>query len=117
MPFSHRVSSLQSRAGRRLGPWLLLAVLALFASIGGAPAGERVTKYLVQVRLPSLESVRELSAAGFDVAGVNANESLAGVVVTDDELKRLAVLGWSYTVERSNDDTESNGCRVGPGRL
>lgn len=79
-------------------------VLSVFALVTAARADKVETKYLVQVHLPTLEAARDLSAAGFDVAGVNRKASLAGVVVTDAEMRRLRDLGWSFTVERSNAD-------------
>ena len=57
-------------------------VLSIFAVVTAARADKVETKYLVQVHLPTLEAARDLSAAGFDVAGVNRKASLAGVVVT-----------------------------------
>ncbi len=84
-----------------------MAALVLFSSAGMPAAQEEVTKYLVHVRLSSLDRVAELAAAGFDVAGVNKAEFTAGVVATDEDLKRLRDLGFAYTLERTNKDPES----------
>ena len=52
-------------------------VLTVFALVTAARADKVETKYLVQVQLPTLEAARELSLAGFDVAGVNRKAMLA----------------------------------------
>lgn len=87
--------------------WIVTAALVLVASAGAAGAADRVTKYLVQVRLPAPEAAADLEAEGFDVAGINRKDWTAGVVVTDDGMKRLRDLGWSFTVTRSNADEAS----------
>ena len=84
--------------------WFLAGALAVAASVGIAGAEGRITKHLVQVSLPAPEAAAALEAAGFDVAGINRKNLTAGVVVTDDEMKRLRDLGWSFTVSSSNDD-------------
>jgi hypothetical protein len=90
--------------GRTAARGLVAAALGLATSMGVAGAEERIAKYLVQVRLPAPEAAADLESAGFDVAGVNRKDLTAGVVVTDDEMKRLRDLGWSFTVSSSNDD-------------
>jgi len=79
----------------------LLFVLA--ASFGAPHAGDRVLKYFVEVQVPSLEIARDLSAAGFDVAGLSRTTSMIGVVVTQEELTRLEGFGWPVTVRSSNE--------------
>jgi hypothetical protein len=106
---------------RRTGVSVALAALALVALPRALQAQEPpVTRYLVQVALPTLESAKELAAAGFDVAGVNRAEKTAGVVATYDELKRLYALGWFYTIERLNTSPESTTSLAGytdPGQM
>lgn len=55
-------------------------------------------KYFVDVRLGHEDQARELRRAGFDVAGINRAELLAGVVATEEDLARLESLGWTYQV-------------------
>ncbi len=85
----------------------LIAAVLLLASAGALIRAETEEKYLVQVKLPSLEAASELQSQGFDVAGVNRKEGTAGVVVTLDGLKRLDDLGWSYTITSTNHDTQT----------
>lgn len=98
MSSPRRIARLATRA-------LMAAGIALTAAQEASAAPERIRKYLVQVRVPGPEAVLDLEAEGFDVAGVNRKDLTAGVVVTDDEMKRLRDLGWSFTVSSSNDET------------
>ena len=107
MPSWMDVRSMLGDLSRSRGIRDLLAALVLVSSAGMPAAQEDVTKYLVHVRLQSLEKVADLAAAGFDVAGVNKAEFTAGVVATDADLKRLHDLGWQYTVVRTNRSPES----------
>jgi hypothetical protein len=75
----------------------------LVASTGAGRAGDRELKYFVEVQVPSVELAKELSAAGFDVAGVSRTTSMIGVVVTQDELIRLERLGWPVTIRSTNE--------------
>jgi len=59
-------------------------------------------KYFVEVSVPSLDAARELSAAGFDIAGVNREAMTVGVVVTQGELADLQARGWPLTVRSTN---------------
>jgi hypothetical protein len=63
-----------------------------------------VTRHFVHVPVDSLDRVRVLREAGFDLAGMNRGERTVGVVATDDELRRLRSMGFSYTLEASSDD-------------
>lgn len=107
MPSRERPRSSPGRIARVALRFVLPAALVLAAAVAGIGAEERVTRYLVQVQLASLEDVAQLAAQGFDVAGVDRPMLLAGVVATEDDLKRLDALGWSYTVERTNAPLES----------
>ncbi len=94
---------MRSILGRRAG----VLLLALCAAWGWTGAEVRVTKYLVEVRLPSVDAALELTAAGFDVAGVNRRDLTAGVVVTESEMLRLEQLGFLFSVTASNTDDVS----------
>jgi len=81
---------------------LVAGVLAAALGLTQAVAGP-TTKYLVHVRVGSLDAAAELERAGFDVAGVNKKQLEVGVVATADDLDRLEALGYVYTIERTND--------------
>ena len=88
----------------------LLAALAIVFILGAANAlcaEERVTKYFVDVKVPTLEKARELSLLGFDIAGVDREELTVGVVVTSGELQRLEALGYPVFIRQSNDPGET----------
>lgn len=89
---------------RGVGCGVLLAALWVSSLLAAAPAEKTTRRYFVHVPLPSLERVADLSASGFDIAGVNRRDLTAGVVATDDDLRRLSDLGYSYWVESSNQD-------------
>ena len=88
-----------SGGASRLVAGLLAALIAVTAVLAG-PA----TKYLVQVRVGSLDTAGELARAGFDVAGINRKTLEVGIVADAFDLERLIALGYTYRVERTNDD-------------
>jgi hypothetical protein len=75
---------------------------ALTAGTGVGHAEAPVLKYFVEVGVPTLDNVRDLAAAGFDIAGVNRKTSMIGVVVTPEELSALEALGWPLTIRSNN---------------
>ncbi len=80
---------------------LLAAGLVAFAVLQEqlpALAQEGEARYLVDVLLDDVVKARDLSAAGFDVAGVNRAERTAGVVASSADLDRLTALGFRFEV-------------------
>jgi hypothetical protein len=82
-------------------PAAVACCLVLVAATAGR-ASEAELKYFVEVKVPTLDRAADLAAAGFDVAGVNRNTSMIGVVVTPDELLQLEAIGWPVTIRQSN---------------
>jgi hypothetical protein len=83
---------------------LLLSVVAWVLVATAAIAAEPVRKRLVHVRVPNDEILAALVNAGFDIAGMNKRDRTAGVVATEDEIRRLTDLGFGFTLGPSNDD-------------
>jgi carboxypeptidase T len=76
----------------------LLVPLAAFQAPSPVLAQEGEAKHFVDVLLDDVNQVRDLAAAGFDVAGVNRYDRTAGVVATAAEMGRLTALGWKFDV-------------------
>ena len=74
----------------------------LMVAPGIARSEAPVLKYFVEVKVPSLDIVRDLAAEGYDIAGVDRVTTSVGIVVTQDELTRLEARGWPVTVRSSN---------------
>src|SRR5262245_32266527 len=97
-------------AGNRLRDFFAVAGILVAGAIAAGSAhaaGEMPRRILVHVRLPELSAVVRLQAAGFDVSGINRPEGTAGVPASDDDLTRLAALGWSYDVDLGASSDES----------
>jgi len=77
-------------------------LVVLLGGSGAARADEAELKYFVEVQVPSLETAKDLAAAGFDIAGVNRKSSMVGVVVTPDALLQLESFGWPVAVRWNN---------------
>jgi len=85
-------------------PVVILSIIwcSLFASSIPSHADQVELKYSVEVTVPSLDAVRDLSAAGFDIAGVNRGAMTVGVIVPADRLADLTAMGWPVTILKTN---------------
>lgn len=78
----------------------LLLVGLCISSSPAHPSPENGAPFLlIEVPLAREADASRLSAAGLDVAGVNRRALTAQVVVSPEELSRLAGLGFTYTVK------------------
>lgn len=85
------------------------AALSAILLCGGAARAQETTelKYFVEVAVGSLDDARTLAADGFDIAGIDRNALLVGIVANTDELKRLEGLGWPVTIRSTNEDVHA----------
>jgi len=79
---------------------IVIGVIVLFpCAVRQGMAGDvSQPRYLVDVDLPSRDTVRSLGEAGFDIAGVNMSERTACLVVSVAELSRVDDMGLMYSI-------------------